>query len=200
MNSISCYRTRKRYPRDWQADFLLTNTGFFSSFSVKTDANAEHVVELERDGSFSAMFAAKYNETIGFYRDFFSVRSRFVKRKQKGKYLNFYHADCSGRITLEEFRTAIRSLKIGVTMDDEIKRLFQQFDTTQNGQIDLKEFLQQLRPPMSSRRERAAINVFNTMDSNQDGRLTVADLKVNREKNSIRNVVFCFFSSSRQNS
>lgn len=56
--------------------------------------------------------------------------------------------------------------------------LFQQFDTTQNGQIDLKEFLQQLRPPVSQRREKAIWNLFQSMDMNNDGQLTVHDLKV----------------------
>jgi Ca2+-binding EF-hand superfamily protein len=56
--------------------------------------------------------------------------------------------------------------------------LFKQFDTTQNGQIDLKEFLQQLRPPVNQRREKAIWNLFQSIDMNKDGQLTVLDLKV----------------------
>ncbi|CAF1608940.1 unnamed protein product [Rotaria magnacalcarata] len=57
--------------------------------------------------------------------------------------------DCSGRITYEEFHAAIKTLKLDIRSDDEIKSLFREFDKTHNGQIDLSEFLQQLRPPMS---------------------------------------------------
>lgn len=57
-------------------------------------------------------------------------------------------------------------------------RLFQQFDTTNNGQIDLDEFLKQLRPSMNDRRQKAVLNLFNSMDVNHDGKLTIQDLKV----------------------
>jgi Ca2+-binding EF-hand superfamily protein len=86
--------------------------------------------------------------------------------------------DCSGRITFEEFRAAIKSLNLSFSSDEEIKRLFRQFDTTNNGQIDLSEFLQQLKPPMNERRQRAALNLFNAIDVDKDGRLTLADIKV----------------------
>ncbi|UJR37434.1 hypothetical protein I4U23_030137 [Adineta vaga] len=85
--------------------------------------------------------------------------------------------DHSGRITFEEFRQTIKSLKLGIQNDADIKRLFQQFDTTNNGQIDLDEFLKQLRPPMSERRQRAVLNLFNSIDVNKDDQLTVSDLK-----------------------
>lgn len=64
--------------------------------------------------------------------------------------------------------------------DEDVKRLFQQFDTTNNGQIDLNEFLKQLRPPMNERRQKAVVNLFNSMDVNKDGQLTIVDLKVMR--------------------
>jgi Ca2+-binding EF-hand superfamily protein len=80
---------------------------------------------------------------------------------------------------LEEFRAAIISLKLEIKSDEEIKQLFQQFDTTNNGQIDLNEFLKQLRPPMSERRQKAVSNLFNSMDVNKDGKITILDLKVN---------------------
>lgn len=85
--------------------------------------------------------------------------------------------DHSGRITFEEFRATIKSLKLGIKNNDDIKDLFQQFDTTNNGQIDLDEFLKQLRPPMNQRREKAVSNLFNSIDVNKDGQLTISDLK-----------------------
>ncbi|CAF2655062.1 unnamed protein product [Rotaria sp. Silwood2] len=85
--------------------------------------------------------------------------------------------DHSGRITFEEFRAAIKTLKVEIKSDEEIKQLFRQFDTTNNGQIDLNEFLHHLRPVMNERRQKAALNIFNAMDVNKDGKLTMLDLK-----------------------
>ncbi|CAF4780130.1 unnamed protein product, partial [Rotaria sp. Silwood2] len=67
--------------------------------------------------------------------------------------------DHSGRITFEEFRAAIKTLKVEIKSDEEIKQLFRQFDTTNNGQIDLNEFLHHLRPVMNERRQKAALNI-----------------------------------------
>jgi Ca2+-binding EF-hand superfamily protein len=89
--------------------------------------------------------------------------------------------DHSGRITLEEFRHTIRLLKIDMKNEQDIQDLFRQFDTTQNGQIDLKEFLDQLRPSVNARREKAIWNHFNAIDINHDGQLTIHDLKVSSE-------------------
>lgn len=69
---------------------------------------------------------------------------------------------------------------MGITNNDEIKSLFREFDKTQNGQIDLSEFLQQLRPPMNERRQKAVSNLFNSIDVNKDGKLTTSDLRVLR--------------------
>ncbi|UJR08801.1 hypothetical protein I4U23_013056 [Adineta vaga] len=86
--------------------------------------------------------------------------------------------DCSGRITYEEFRAAMKLLKLNFNNDEEIKQLFRQFDTTNNGQIDLTEFLLQIKPPMNERRERSALNLFHSMDVNKDGKLTIEDIKL----------------------
>ncbi|CAF1029977.1 unnamed protein product [Rotaria sordida] len=85
--------------------------------------------------------------------------------------------DHSGRITFEEFRAAIKSLQLGIKNDQEIKNLFRQFDTTNNGQIDLNEFLQQVRPAMNERRQKTVLNLFNSLDVDNDGTLTMLDLK-----------------------
>jgi Ca2+-binding EF-hand superfamily protein len=110
---------------------------------------------------------------------------------------SFLLIDRSGRITFEEFRRTIKALKIGIDNNDEIKHLFEQFDTTKNGQIDLYEFLKQLRPPMNERRQKATLNLFNSMDFNKDGKLTIFDLKVFISFFSLINYIF--FSSLRSN-
>jgi len=89
-----------------------------------------------------------------------------------------YLIDRSGRITFEEFHAAIKSLELNINNDDEIKHLFHQFDTKNDGKIDFHEFLQQLRPSMNERRRKASLNLFNSMDINNDGKLTIFDLKV----------------------
>ena len=91
---------------------------------------------------------------------------------------SFLRLDSSGCISLSEFRATIELLNIGITSDEQIRAIFKQFDTTNNGQIDLQEFLQQLRPPMNARREQAALKLFDSVDVNKDNRLTLADLKV----------------------
>lgn len=73
---------------------------------------------------------------------------------------------------------AMQTLDLGIDNNEEIKHLFRQFDTTNNGQIDLQEFLRQLKPPLNERRRKAALNLFNSMDVNKDGKLTIVDLKV----------------------
>ena len=72
----------------------------------------------------------------------------------------------------------MKYLNLGIENDEDVKCLFKQFDTTNNGQIDLNEFLKQLRPSMNERRQKAALNLFNSMDVNKDGKLTMLDLKV----------------------
>lgn len=94
------------------------------------------------------------------------------------QFLIFSRLDHSGRITFEEFNATTKSLNVGIDNEEDIKHLFQQFDTTNNGQIDLNEFLKQLRPPMNERRQKAVLNLFNSMDINKDGELTISDLKV----------------------
>lgn len=91
---------------------------------------------------------------------------------------SFIRVDSSGCISLSEFRATIELLNVGISSEEQIREIFKQFDTTNNGQIDLQEFLQQLRPPMNARREQAALKLFDSMDVNKDNRLTLADLKV----------------------
>lgn len=93
-------------------------------------------------------------------------------------FICIYSLDHSGRISFEEFRRTLKSLRIGINDDAEIKLLFQQFDKTNNGEIDFFEFLQELKPTMNERRQRAALNMFQSMDMDKDGKLTLQDLRV----------------------
>ena len=94
----------------------------------------------------------------------------------------------------------MKLLKLDFNNDDEIKQLFRRFDTTNNGQIDLAEFLQQIKPPMNERRRRAALHVFNSMDINKDGKLTIEDIKVvdTIEEND-QSFPICFSWNTRHN-
>ena len=86
--------------------------------------------------------------------------------------------DHSGHINYDEFRSTLKALHVELKNEADVQALFQQFDTTNNGEIDLKEFLRQLRPAMSERRQRATNTLFDSMDMNKDGKLTIHDLKV----------------------
>ena len=88
------------------------------------------------------------------------------------------NADHSGHINYQEFCSTLKALHVELKNEADVRALFQQFDTTNNGEIDLKEFLRQLRPAMSERRQRATNTLFDSMDMNKDGTLTVHDLKV----------------------
>ncbi|CAF2487613.1 unnamed protein product [Rotaria sp. Silwood2] len=105
-------------------------------------------------------------------------RQRLLQSTTKqSDFIEIFSVIDRGRITFEEFRAAIKTLNIEIKSDEEIKQLFRQFDTTNNGQIDLNEFLHHLRPVMNERRQKAALNIFNAMDVNKDGKLTMLDLK-----------------------
>ena len=86
--------------------------------------------------------------------------------------------DHSGHINYSEFRSTLTALHVELKNEADARALFEQFDTTNNGEIDLKEFLRQLRPGMSERRQRATDALFNSVDMNKDGKLTIHDLKV----------------------
>ncbi|CAF2860747.1 unnamed protein product [Rotaria sp. Silwood2] len=106
------------------------------------------------------------------------LRQRLLQSTTKqSDFIEIFSAIDRGRITFEEFRAAIKTLKVEIKSDEEIKQLFRQFDTTNNGQIDLNEFLHHLRPVMNERRQKAALNIFNAVDVNNDGKLTMLDLK-----------------------
>ena len=151
-----------------------------------------------RYGSIPTATVGKHDEAIGSDRDFRGDRPRLnsscsLSLSRQLDRASFRLLDCSGRITFEEFHAAMKCLNIVTDNVDEVKHLFRQFDTTNNGQIDLNEFLQQLRPAMNERRHRAALNVFRSMDVNKDDKLTLADLKVRVPSRSMARASVCSF-------
>ena len=110
-----------------------------------------------------------------------------------GRLFRILDKDRSETIPLEEFTKAIQIYQLNFN-PIEIKQIFEECDKDKNGILDYDEFLQLLRvylslkiifllkylslqPPMSKYRERIIHDVFSKLDKNEDGQITVADLK-----------------------
>jgi Ca2+-binding EF-hand superfamily protein len=64
-----------------------------------------------------------------------------------------------------------------VLHSQEIRELFNHFDTDKSGSLDFDEFLKALRPPMSKARKDIIIKAFHKLDRSGDGVVTIEDLK-----------------------
>ena len=84
--------------------------------------------------------------------------------------------DFSKGLCYEEFRLGMRRYGIKRT-ENELVTLFEHFDVDKSGHIDFKEFLEQLRPPMSQCRIGVTNEAFDKLDVIKDGVLKVDDLK-----------------------
>ncbi|KAM8705123.1 hypothetical protein ACLKA7_009565 [Drosophila subpalustris] len=84
--------------------------------------------------------------------------------------------DGSQTLSLEEFKKGI--IHIGLDIDNEdIEEIFHRFDIDGNGTINMNEFLVKLRPPMNASRLDSMIKAFKKLDRNDDGHITMTDLK-----------------------
>ncbi|KAH8417952.1 hypothetical protein KR222_009033, partial [Zaprionus bogoriensis] len=105
--------------------------------------------------------------------------------------------DGSKTLNQEEFKNGINNLRLDLT-DSDIDDLFKRFDTDGNGTINMTEFLLKLRvsrrecpaieldnpcttlllqPEMSASRLSIIEKAFHKLDKDQDGKITVNDLK-----------------------
>ena len=73
---------------------------------------------------------------------------------------------------------------------DEVKDMFNAFDTGKTGSISFDELLVALRPPMRKCRRDLVMRAFKKLDRTNTGEITVHDLKVvnvkKNEKNAYR--------------
>jgi Ca2+-binding EF-hand superfamily protein len=85
-------------------------------------------------------------------------------------------ADKDGMLSLSEFRKAIRDHRIEVT-DPEIDIVFDYFDREQSGYVDLWGMLFVLRGEMNQFRQKIVETVFQKIDKNQRGIVTISEVK-----------------------
>ncbi|KAK7003481.1 calcyphosin-like protein [Biomphalaria glabrata] len=97
--------------------------------------------------------------------------------------------DYSKRICFEELDIGCRSYNLNFSEKD-LKILFSALDKDKNGQIDFKEFMDLLTPPMSDVRVRVINEAFEKLDVNGDGVIQVEDLQVVYAANARRHPKF----------
>lgn len=83
--------------------------------------------------------------------------------------------DFNQALCLREFRSGLVKFELDFGKD-ELVTLFKHFDKDKNGQIDFREFLHELRPPMSASRVSVIQEAFNKLDCSGDGFITMDDL------------------------
>ena len=84
--------------------------------------------------------------------------------------------DYSKTISLPEFRQGLKKYGLNV-QEDNLVKLFKYFDKDNSGNIDFKEFIMLLRPPMPKARVAVINEAFDKLDAVKDGMLKVEDLK-----------------------
>ncbi|KAJ6664212.1 hypothetical protein lerEdw1_008430 [Lerista edwardsae] len=83
--------------------------------------------------------------------------------------------DKSKSLDREEFRQGLQDA--GVPLErGEVEKIFSLCDKNRSGTLDLNEFLELLRPPMSKVRKEIIEEAFRKLDRTGDGLVTVEDL------------------------
>jgi len=82
----------------------------------------------------------------------------------------------NGQIELSEFTKAIHEHALGWT-PDQIKTVFNHFDTDRSGGISYEEFLVEVRGPMNERRKNIVLQAFQILDTDKSGNVELNDLQ-----------------------
>ena len=93
-----------------------------------------------------------------------------------GKIFRRMDNDGNRTLSLDEFAQGIQECGVYLT-NDEVSHLYTKFDRDGNGSLDYNEFLRAIRPPMSQNRISLIEKAFAKLDSNEDGNVTIEDLK-----------------------
>ncbi|XP_062509566.1 calcyphosin-like protein isoform X2 [Corticium candelabrum] len=84
--------------------------------------------------------------------------------------------DGNKKLDYNEFQKGI--FDYGLNLEpEEVRAMFNQFDSDKSGTLDFDEFLKALRPPMSKARKDLIIRAFHKLDRSGDGVVTIEDLK-----------------------
>lgn len=112
------------------------------------------------------------------------IRAFLLKSKnsKKQSFLNdlfkSMDKDHSRKIDYHEFKQGLFKLGLTDLTEAEIRKLFNDFDTKQDGKIDFTEFVNALKPQLSAKRLNAIDEAFRKLDVNNDGVLSIEDFRV----------------------
>lgn len=84
--------------------------------------------------------------------------------------------DYSKKICFEELALGVKTYNLNLSNKD-LQDLFTALDRDRNGQIDFKEFMDLLTPPINEIRVRVINEAFDKLDVNGDGAIQLDDLK-----------------------
>jgi Ca2+-binding EF-hand superfamily protein len=85
--------------------------------------------------------------------------------------------DYSKKICFQELALGVKTYNLNFSNND-LHELFQILDRDGNGQIDFKEFMDLLTPPMNETRIKVINEAFDKLDVNGDGAIQLDDLKI----------------------
>lgn len=84
--------------------------------------------------------------------------------------------DGNRNLSLEEFTKGLIETGMDIN-EEEARQIFHFFDSNEDGNINIDEFLIHIRPPMSEFRKGVIEDCFRKLDKNGDGQLTTDDLR-----------------------
>ncbi|XP_065834596.1 calcyphosin-like protein [Oscarella lobularis] len=96
--------------------------------------------------------------------------------KGLGRTFRIMDDDGNKKLDYREFEKGIYDYGLDLE-PEEIKAMFQKFDTDRSGTLDFDEFLKALRPPMNKARKSIILKAFHKLDKSGDGVITTEDLK-----------------------
>ncbi|XP_068211364.1 crustacean calcium-binding protein 23-like [Palaemon carinicauda] len=93
-----------------------------------------------------------------------------------GKLFRRLDKDRSWTLSRDELARGVSQFGLKLS-DDDINKLFKQFEKDGKADINYEEFIDAIRPPMSAARKTAVEDVFKVLDKTGDGVVTIEDLK-----------------------
>lgn len=83
----------------------------------------------------------------------------------------------SKTLDLEEFLEGCKWCNVPRLTEDEMKKVFKEFDKDGSGSLCYEEFLAAVRPPMNETRRAIVKQAYDVMDKSGDGVITIDDMK-----------------------
>ncbi|XP_058959465.1 calcyphosin-like protein isoform X2 [Pocillopora verrucosa] len=96
--------------------------------------------------------------------------------KGLGRAFRIFDDDYSNSLNFDEFVTGLRDYKVQLT-DEEFQELFDYFDKDKGGQVDINEFINAFRKPLSGSRLKVVDLAFKKADRTGDGVIDCKDME-----------------------